>query len=140
MNNADITLISAATTEEGRDETEFFTVGSFTQTDKGYVIEYGENAEVGYESCRVTITVSGSSVLIERSMPAPSLLTIEKGKKHHALYGTPYGDFTMGINAFEVDNKITPEGGTLYLKYSIDINSDFVSENEINLTVKLNEN
>lgn len=140
MKNADITLISAATTEEGRDETEFFTVGTFEQTDEGYVIKYGENGEIGYESCQVTITILDSSVLIERSMPAPSLLTIEKGKKHHMLYGTPYGDFMMGINAFEVQNRITPEGGTLYLKYSIDINSDFVSENEINLKVKVNEN
>ncbi len=138
MNNADITLISAATTEEGRDETEFFTVGSFTEEDDSFVIRYGENAEIGYESCQVTITIKGESVYIERSMPAPSLLTIEKGKKHHMLYGTPYGDFMMGINAFEVKNEMTAEGGKLYLRYSIDINSDFVSENEINLTVKVN--
>lgn len=139
MNNADITLISAAITEEGRDETEFFTVGSFTRDGDSFIIRYGENAEIGYESCQVTITIKGETVLIERSMPAPSLLTVEKGKKHHMLYGTPYGDFMMGINAFEVKNEMTPEGGKLYLKYSIDINSDFVSENEINLTVKVNE-
>lgn len=138
MNNADITLISAATTEEGRDETEFFTVGSFKQDGGSFIIKYGENGEIGYESCQVTITIKDETVLIERSLPAPSLLTIEKGKKHHMLYGTPYGDFMMGINAFEVNNEMTPEGGKLYLKYSIDINSDFVSENEINLTVKVN--
>ena len=139
MNNADITLISAATTEEGRDETEFFTVGSFAQDGDSFIIKYGDNGEIGYESCQVTITIKGETVLIERSMPAPSLLTVEKGKKHHMLYGTPYGDFMMGINAFEVKNDMTAEGGKLYLKYSIDINSDFVSENEINLTVKVNE-
>lgn len=139
MNNADITLISSASTEEGRDETEFFTVGSFTQENDSFVIRYGENAEIGYESCQVTITIKEKTVLIERSAPAPSLLTVEKGKKHHMLYGTPYGDFMMGINAFEVKNNMTPGGGTLYLKYSIDINSDFVSENEVNLTVKVNE-
>ena len=139
MNNADITLISAAATEEGRDETEFFTVGSFTQDGDSYIIRYGENAEIGYESCFVTITIKGETVLIERSAPAPSLLTVEKGKKHHMVYGTPYGDFMMGINAFEVKNDMTSAGGKLYLRYSIDINSDFVSENEINLTVKVNQ-
>jgi len=138
MNNADITLISAAITEEGRDETGFFTVGSFTRDGDSFIIKYGENGEIGYESCQVTITIKGETVLIERSMPAPSLLTVEKGKKHHMLYGTPYGDFMMGINAFEVKNDMTPEGGKLFLRYSIDINSDFVSENEINLTVKVN--
>ena len=139
MNNADITLISRAFTDGNCDETEFFTVGSFTQDNDSFIIRYGENAEIGYESCQVTMTIKGETVLIERSAPAPSLLTVEKGKKHHMLYGTPYGDFMMGINAFEVKNEMTPQGGKLYLKYSIDINSDFVSENEINLTVKVNE-
>lgn len=138
MNNADITIISVAKTEEDRDETEFFTVGSFSEEEKGFVIRYSENAEIGYESCHVTITVKGESVIIERSAPAPSILTVEKGKKHHCIYGTPYGDFAMGINAFEVKNELSEKGGKLYLRYSIDINSDFVSENELNVNVKIN--
>lgn len=138
MTNADITILSVAKTEDDRDETEFFTVGSFSEKEKGFVIRYSENAEIGYEACSVTITIKGESVTIERSAPAPSILTVEKGKKHHCIYGTPYGDFAMGINAFEVKNRLTAEGGTLYLRYSIDINSDFVSENELNIKVKIN--
>ena len=42
----------------------------------------------------------------------------------------------MGINAFEVKNELNPEGGNLYLRYSIDINSDFVSENELKIAIK----
>lgn len=137
MNNADITLISKAKTEDDCDETEFFTVGNYSAQEDGFVIMYSENADIGYDACRITITVKESAVTIERSAPAPSLLTVEKGKKHHCLYGTPFGDFMMGINAFDVKNELTAEGGKLYLRYSIDINSDFVSENELNLTVKL---
>lgn len=138
MNNADITILSVAKSEDDKDETEFFTVGNFSEEENGFVIRYSENAEIGYESCHVTITVNGESVIIERSAPAPSILTVEKGKKHHCIYGTPYGDFAMGINAFEVKNDLTSEGGKLYLRYSIDINSDFVSENELDINVKLN--
>ena len=139
MKKADINIISKATTEEDCDQTEFFTVADFTADEKGFVISYDENAEIGYESCHVTIAVAGESVTIERSAPAPSLMTVEKGRKHHCLYGTPFGDFMMGINAFDVKNNLSPNGGSLYLKYSIDINSDFVSENELNLTVKISE-
>lgn len=139
MTNADITIISRARTEEDCDETEFFTVGSFSEADGVYTIKYSENAEIGYESCHVTITINDESVIIERSAPAPSILTVEKGKKHHCVYGTPYGDFMMGINAFEVKNDVTSDGGKLYLRYSIDINSDFVSENELNLNIKLQD-
>lgn len=136
MLKADITILSAAVTEDDRDETDFFTVGTYSEDEDGFVIRYSENAEIGYESCHVTITAKGESVIIERSAPAPSIMTVEKGKKHHCLYGTPYGDFMMGINAFEVKNNLGSDGGTLYLKYSIDINSDFVSENELNIRVK----
>ncbi len=136
INNADITIISKARTEEDCDETEFFTVGSFSETEKGFVVKYSENADIGYDSCSITMTINGESVTIERSAPAPSILTVEKGKKHHCLYGTPYGDFMMGINAFEVRNELTSDGGKLYLKYSIDINSDFVSENELDITIR----
>ena len=136
MDKIDIIILSKAKTEEDCDETEFFTTGTFEETDKGFVIIYGENAEIGYESCTVTITAEGEAITIERSAPAPSLLTVEKGKKHYCVYGTPFGDFMMGINAFEVKNELNPEGGNLYLRYSIDINSDFVSENELKIAIK----
>lgn len=136
MNKADINILSAAVSGDNRDETDFFTVGTYSEDENGFIIRYSENAEIGYESCHVTITAKGESVIIERSAPAPSIMTVEKGKKHHCLYGTPYGDFMMGINAFEVKNNLTAEGGTLYLKYSIDVNSDFLSENELNIKVK----
>lgn len=140
MYNADMTLISKAKSEDNCDETEFFSVCSYEQTEDSYVISYEENADVGYESCKVCITVKNGYVEIQRSAPAPSIMTVEKGKKHHFLYGTPFGDFMMGINAFEVINELTPEGGRLYLRYSIDINSDFVSENELNMTVRIHNN
>lgn len=136
MNNIDIVILSKVKTDDDCDETEFFTTGTYEETEKGFVIKYSENAEIGYESCHVSITAAGESITIERSAPAPSLLTVEKGKKHHCVYGTPFGDFMMGINAFEVRNELTPEGGTLFLRYSIDINSDFVSENELNIAIK----
>lgn len=136
MYNADITILSVAKTEDGSDETEFFTVCGFSEENGVFTVRYTENAEIGYEACQVTMTINGESVTIERTAPAASILTVEKGKKHHCHYGTPYGDFLMGINAFEVRNEITSDGGKLYLKYSIDINSDFVSENELNITIK----
>ena len=49
--------------------------------------------------------------------------------------GTPFGDFTMGINTYDIQNTLSEVGGRLWFKYSIDINSDFVSENEMEILV-----
>ncbi len=139
MKKVDMNIVSVVTNDEGQEKTEFFTTGHIEKDDGSYILSYAENDEMGYESCSVTITASDSKVLIERKGPASSMLIVEKNMKHHCLYGTPFGDFTMGINTFEIKNKLTEEGGTLFMKYCIDIDSDFISENEMFISVKVTE-
>ena len=84
-----------------------------------------------------TITITGDNmVVMQRSGDAPSNLVIEKGKKHHCHYGTPYGDFMVGITADDVICNLNDTGGDLYLKYTIDINSTLMSENEMYIDFK----
>ena len=42
----------------------------------------------------------------------------------------------VGINTNELKNEITDKGGDLYLKYTIDVNSGFLSENELFINIK----
>lgn len=139
MKKADITIISVVSNDEGEEKTEFFTEGSFDRSDDGYILGYKETDEMGYESCSITITAADEKVIIERQGNAASMLIIEKNMKHHCLYGTPYGEFTMGINTFKIRNELSDEGGTLFMKYCIDIDNDFISENEMLITVKITE-
>ncbi|MCR4780620.1 MAG: DUF1934 domain-containing protein [Ruminiclostridium sp.] len=137
---ADLSITSVTRTDEAEDKVEFFTVGSFGASEKGMCLAYDENEGIGYENCSVRVTASDDSVMIERTGDAAAIMMLEKGVKHHCLYSTPYGDMTMGINTFEIQNGLTPEGGKLRFKYSIDINSDFLSMNEMEITVKLTDN
>lgn len=139
MKKADITIISVISNDEGEEKTEFFTEGGFDKTEEGYTISYAETDEMGYEACTVTISASKDKVLIERQGNAASMLIVERDMKHHCLYGTPYGEFTMGINTFKVRNELSTDGGTLFMKYCIDIDNDFISENEMLITVKITE-
>lgn len=139
MKKADITIISVVSNDEGEEKTEFFTEGSFDRSDDGYILGYKETDEMGYESCSITITAADEKVIIERQGNAASMLIVEKNMKHHCLYGTPYGEFTMGINTFKIRNELSDEGGTLFMKYCIDIDNDFISENEMLITVKITE-
>ena len=136
MEKVDITIVSTVKNEEGEEKTEFFTCGEYGRTENGYSFSYEENAGMGYEDCTVCVSTTDSGVTIERRGPASSTMSIEKNVKHHCIYSTPYGDLTMGINTYEIENGFTDDGGRLYFRYSIDINSGFISENEMEITVK----
>ncbi len=41
----------------------------------------------------------------------------------------------MGIFTHCIDNNIGEDGGDLYLKYTVDINSSYVSDNEIYIKI-----
>jgi len=130
-----IFLNTSAENDEGCDKSEFFTTGEFEITENGFIIRYDENGEIGYENCSVTISVQPELVIIERSGAASSALYIDKNHKHHCIYGTPYGDLTLGVNTYEIENELTENGGRLYIRYGIDLNTDFISENKINITI-----
>lgn len=135
MNIVNIKIYTRIISEDGNDSTEFFTSGRYEDTENGYVLFYDEGNGIGYESCKVKITITGNLVIIERSGQVNTTLKIEEGAKHYCVYATPYGEISMGITAYEVENGLSDEGGKLRLRYCIDVNSDFISENEMLITI-----
>jgi len=136
-----IDIISTQFAEDEKDTTELFTYGRLKRgrgknKDK-YKIIYEESEATGYDGSTVTLDVAGSDmVTMYRSGDAISNLVIEKGKKHHCHYGTPFGDFMVGVSADEIRSELSENGGSLYLKYTIDINSSYMSETEMHINVK----
>lgn len=131
----DLNITSTVKSEGDEEKIEFFTVGQYKRSKNGNVISYDETDGIGYEQCSVKITADGDCITVERTGHAASTLTVEKNVKHHCVYGTPFGEFTMGINTYDVANTLGEAGGRLWFKYSIDINNDFVSENEMEILV-----
>lgn len=100
-------------------------------------ISYEESEATGFKGSTTFIVISPDMlVTLKRVGSAPSILTIEADRKHLCHYGTPYGDIMMGITTHAVRSNITFDGGELYLKYTIDVNGGYVSDNEIYLNVK----
>ena len=124
--------------EDDGEVTEMFTLGRLSRLKEqpGYRLDYEESEVTGYEGCRVALDITDNCVKLSRSGKVNSTMLIEKGKKHHGHYGTPYGDLMVGVNTDELKNDLTDSGGELYMKYTIDINSDFLSENELFVNVE----
>ena len=118
------------------DTTELLTQGLlFEKNGKHYLI-YDESEATGFEGCRTTLKLEGSSkVTMRRVGPTHSELVMEKGARNVRLYGTIAGDLQIGVYAETIDNDLTEEGGHVYFKYLLDVNSVFLSENEIYIDV-----
>ena len=116
-------------TENDDNKGEMTVSGTLTLEDNKSIIEYVENnEETGPEETTITIT-DNRIVSIVRKGQFSSEMMVEKNSRHHTLYSTPYGELTMGIYGNQVDWSTDEKGGVLKMRYSLDFNNGFVSEN-----------
>ncbi len=132
-----INLTSINTVDSDSTKTELTTAGTLRSLrNGGFELKYEESEVTGFSGSTTRLTLNGNNLVnLKRTGTAPSDLILEKDKKHHCHYGTPYGDFTMGIFTHCIYNDVDENGGELYLKYTVDINSSYVSDNEIYIKV-----
>lgn len=131
-----ISLTSVQFQDGERTETELLTKAKRSKAGKFDVISYEDTEATGFEGSVTTLQIdeNGCSACIIRKGTANSVLSLEKGKKHFCQYSTPYGSMQIGIYTHTIDNSIS-ENGRLYLKYTLDINSAYLSDNEIIMTI-----
>lgn len=132
-----ITLKSIQSDGTDKSETELITEGLYKKTKDGFTITYDESEATGYKGSRTVLTAVGDTfVTMQRTGSTNSNLFIEKGKKHHCHYGTPYGVFMVGITTKDIKSTLSENGGDLYMNYVVDINSSYVSDHEIIVNIK----
>lgn len=123
------------------DLTELKAVGTLKKEEDGLTVIYDDSMSVGINGVTAKLKAFNSGlVTIERDGVLEHKLTIEKDKRHLCLYTTPYGNMTVGVFGEVVENGLTEKGGKLFMKYSLDINSGLISENEIEISVKAAKN
>lgn len=133
--NVMISLTSVQWQDDEKSETELLTKANFSQSGDNYVISYNDTEATGFEGSVTTITINGNkSASIVRTGTANSVLSLEIGKKHYCQYGTPFGSVQLGIYTHSIRNSINKDG-KLYMKYTLDVNSSLISDNEIILTI-----
>lgn len=123
-------------TENGDNSGEMTVAGTVSYENDKVIIEYIENnEETGAEE--TTVTVSDDNIVsIVRKGQFSSEMMVEKNVRHHTFYRTPYGELTMGIYGNQVDWSKDENGGILRMKYSLDFNNGFVSENTMKIYIE----
>ncbi len=122
-------------------DVELITAGKFSYENGKFRISYEDSEATGFENSVTVVEVDDQKYAsVSRVGSAPSCLILEINKKHHCHYGTPYGDMMVGIYAHCIENSLGENGGHLYMKYTIDINSSYISDNEIVMDIECTEN
>lgn len=101
------------------------------------IIAYEESETTGMEGSHMMLRVSPEDMVsIVRTGTFQTHLVVQEGRKHFCHYETPFGDFAVGVAAKWVRNRLTDEGGTLSLRYTVDANTTLLSDNEIDISVR----
>ena len=131
-----IEIISSLKNEYEEDKLEVTTMGNFTKHQDDYKISYNENSEGGMTG-KTSLTVHGNrQITLVRTGGMATRLILEKGQRHLCHYDTGYGEMMVGVFTDRIDSSLSETGGELKFNYSVDINSEFSSNNEISIKVK----
>ncbi len=140
MENENIVItIKGKSSQDGKDTdvTNVSSQGVLEYLPGGLKIIYDDSTSVGVKGVTATLTANKNGVItIERKGVLEHKLIVEKGKRHNCIYTTPYGNMNVGVFGVDVNNELNLSGGKLKMKYTLDINSGLISNNEIEISIK----
>lgn len=121
--------------EEDTGEVTLSTTGSYSERNGVRFIAYKEydeddprlshTAVLRVEPGKVTMIRAGSS----------TQLILEEGRRHLCHYDTGFGSLTVGVFTSELHTALDSQGGSLEIKYTLDIDSNLSSQNELHVEV-----
>ena len=133
-----IHILGQQETDGEKDEICLSTVGSFALRGGHHYITYREYYDESNPSVYRTsiLKVEGNRSATLLYSGSATRLILEEGKRHYCQYDTGYGMLTIGTYAQEIDNRLDDHGGTVHIRYTLDMNASYTSFHEITVTVK----
>lgn len=136
--NAIVTILSTQTADGETERSELNTTAFYSYQNRRPVIRYTELDENGNETGETVITVLEEGlVTIQKTGFAEAVMVLERGKAHPITYETFFGTMDMLLCALDVMPDLYEDGGSLRLRYLIDIGETYSAVNTIDLRVSL---
>ncbi|MBE6829235.1 MAG: DUF1934 domain-containing protein [Ruminococcaceae bacterium] len=119
-------------------EVELTTLGSYVRKGNSQYIVYKEYDTENRNAAKTSVLkVDGNKkVTLMRGGADRTRLILESGKRHLCQYDTGFGNMMVGVFTSKVKSELGDLGGKLEIYYTLDINSNLSSLNELFITVK----
>ncbi len=122
--------------EDGEDSIECIMPGACQQIGDYYYIKYEEMQEGFTEKTDVLLKAKpGYLEMVKKGLINVNMI-IAKGENHQTYYATPFGNLLFNIRGKNIAVSEDKEGVHIRAKYSMDVNCEYLSENDIHVDAK----
>lgn len=121
------------------EEIELITDGVLAETETGWEIGYAESALTGLEGVYTTFLLEDGCVTLTRTGALESQMVFRQGVSHESLYQMDFGALLITVCATQISWNVSPSGGTVDLKYTIDIENAAAGTVDYHLQIKSKE-
>ena len=114
---------------------ELVTDGEYTFEGDISSFSYVESDLTGIDGMLTTFNIEPDRVILSRGNGMAGDMIFSEQQKHHFLYDTPFGSILMGIDTHSIKHNMNDDGGSLEIRYDIEVDNISVSKNlfEINI-------
>ena len=134
--NALIKIIGTQTADGEEDVVELTTNGTLERIGDGWKLCYNETEATGMEGTITQLEITEDRLNLMRLGTHPSMLILEKNKRHHCNYHTPYGTIDLGTYTSELTYELNDNGGELTFAYTLGFNGGISSAHNVHITVQ----
>lgn len=119
------------------DKIQTITPGSYKQIGEYYYVKYEELQEGFTEKTDVLLKAKPGLLEITKKGLINVHMMIATNETHQTNYATPFGNLVFTIHGKMVTVAETEEGLNIYAKYSMDVNYEHLSVNELRVEAKV---
>lgn len=131
-----ITIDTKQKIDGDEENLQVITHASFSGDKDDYTIIYKEESPENGESKTELRCEKGEKITVLRFGEGMTTnLILEKGIRHASCHATPYGTFSMGVVALEIDSDMDEKGGSLHFMYATDIENAPLGEITFDFTL-----
>jgi len=118
------------------DSFELMTDGEYSRKDGISTFSYIESELTGLDGLMTTFNVEPDRVILRRGDGMSGDMIFSENQKHHFLYETPFGSILMGIDTHSICKNMSDDGGSLEIRYDIEVDNVSVSKNLFEINIK----
>ena len=137
MKRAMISIKGSPVFADSDDESfELMTDGEYSSEDDVSTFSYIESELTGLNGLLTTFNVEPDRVVLRRGGGINGDMIFSETQKHHFLYETPFGSITMGIDTHSIKKNMREDGGSLEIRYDIEVDNVSVSQNLFKIDIR----
>ena len=131
-----IKIVGKQTADGEEDVVELTTNGTLERVSNGWKLCYNETEATGMEGTVTQLEITENYLNLVRMGTHPSTLTLEKNKRHHCNYHTPYGTIDLGTYTSQLAFDLDDHGGEVVFEYTLGFNGGISSAHNVHITVQ----